>query len=261
MLQVMLDYAISLDLIAVNAAKNVEVIGRRAEDEKEIVPPNKEVMKELIGLASGDFKLVMTFAAATGVRAGELRALRWCNISFERREVRIEKRVDAYRDEDLPKTKAGKRTIPVGESLVTALRQWRLRTQFSGNDDLVFPNSVGTYFDHRNLVTRYFEPLFEDLAAKWKEERRSEKVARFNWHALRRFAISCWIDAGLPPKTVQTFAGHSSLQVTMDRYGHLFRSEGHSRVMDAISDEIWDATVPPVARSRTRVAKPDPSPQ
>ena len=88
------------------------VIGRRAEDEREIVPPNKEVMKELIGLASGNFKLLMTFAAATGVRAGELRALRWRNISFERREVRVEKRVDAYSDEDLPKTRAGKRTIP-----------------------------------------------------------------------------------------------------------------------------------------------------
>jgi integrase len=64
----------------------------------------------------------------------------------------------------------------------------------------------------------------------------------FNWHALRHFAISCWIDAGLPPKTVQTFAGHSSLQVTMDRYGHLFRSDSHGRAMDAIADTIKSAT-------------------
>jgi integrase len=72
-----------------------------------------------------------------------------------------------------------------------------------------------------------------------KEGRRNEPVVRFGWHALRHFAISCWIEAGLPPKTVQTFAGHSSLQVTMDRYGHLFRSESHGRAMDAIASEIY----------------------
>ena len=48
----------------------------------------------------------------------------------------------------------------------------------------------------------------------------------------------CWIEAGLPPKTAQTFAGHSSLQVTMDRYGHLFRSDNHGGVMDAIAHEM-----------------------
>jgi integrase len=37
---------------------------------------------------------------------------------------------------------------------------------------------------------------------------------------------------------VQTFAGHSSLQVTMDRYGHLFPSENHLIAMDAISDQL-----------------------
>jgi integrase len=45
---------------------------------------------------------------------------------------------------------------------------------------------------------------------------------RFTWHSLRHFAVSCWIEAGLAPKTVQTFVGHATLQMTMDTYGHLF---------------------------------------
>ena len=94
------------------------------------------------------------------------------------------------------------------------------------------------------MVKRKFLPLFVALAAKWKEERRNEPLEVFTWHALRHFAISCWIDAGLPPKTVQTFAGHSSLQVTMDRYGHLFRSDDHGRVMDAIAEQIYAASDP-----------------
>jgi integrase len=62
-------------------------------------------------------------------------------------------------------------------------------------------------------------------------------VPRFNWHAL--FAISCWIEAGLAPKTVQTFAGHGSLAVIMDRYGHLFKSDGHKQAMDTIARRLF----------------------
>jgi integrase len=51
--------------------------------------------------------------------------------------------------------------------------------------------------------------------------------------------VSCWIEAGLSPKTVQTLAGHSSLQVTMDRYGHLFKSDDHKKAMDAIADDTF----------------------
>jgi len=38
---------------------------------------------------------------------------------------------------------------------------------------------------------------------------------------------------------VQTFAGHSSLQVTMDRYGHLFKSDDHKKAMDAIAVDMF----------------------
>lgn len=92
-----------------------------------------------------------------------------------------------------------------------------------------------SYLNHDDMVKRRFLPLFEKLALRWQEQRRNEPLETFNWHAPRHFAISCWIDAGLAPKTVQTFAGHSSLQVTMDRYGHLFRSDDHGRIMSAIS--------------------------
>ena len=83
--------------------------------------------------------------------------------------------------------------------------------------------------------------MFDKLAALHAKDphRHPEPPARFNWHALRHFAISCWIEAGLDPKTVQTFAGHSSLAVTMDRYGHLFKSKGHKRAMDTIAKELF----------------------
>jgi integrase len=258
MLQVMLAYGISLDLIAFNAATNVEVIGRRDEEIKRIVPPSKEVMRQLIELADERFRIKLIFAAATGVRASECHALRWRHIDFDRREVRIETRVDPYGVEDVPKTKAGLRTIPLGEGVAAALVAWRQVTRFPGKDDLVFPNRLGSYDNHTDMVKRRFLPLFTKLAAIWEQERRNEPLEVFTWHALRHFAISCWIEAGLPPKAVQTFAGHSSLQVTMDRYGHLFKSDEHGRTMDAISSSLFEPRGHlPTARPRSRKLTPE----
>ena len=106
---------------------------------------------------------------------------------------------------------AGVRTVPLSARLVSMLKAWKLKSKFSGLDDLIFPNGHGRHLGHDNLIKRQFLPLFDEL----------KTVERFNWHGLRHFAVSCWIEAGLAPKTVQTFAGHASLQVTMDRYGHL----------------------------------------
>jgi hypothetical protein len=52
-------------------------------------------------------------------------------------------------------------------------------------------------------------------------------------------AVSCWIEAGLNPTIVQTFAGYSSLQVTMDRYGHFIKSDDHKKAMDQIAVDMF----------------------
>ena len=190
-----------------------------------------------------DFRVKLIVASATGVRAGEFHALRWRHFDLVRGEVKIETRVDAHGEEDVTKTAAGMREVPLGAEVVAVLKEWKLRTKFKEPDHLVFPNKRGWYENHDNMVKRKFLPLFDKLEALHADEpdKHPEPPARFNWHALRHFAISCWIEAGLLPKTVQTFAGHSSLQVTMDRYGHLFKSEDHRKAMDAIARQIFAA--------------------
>jgi integrase len=80
---------------------------------------------------------------------------------------------------------------------------------------------------HDNLVKRRYNPVLAEA-----------EVTGFNWHSLRHYAVSTWIEAGLALKTIQTFAGHSSYQITMDRYGHLFPSDDHKAAMDAIAGEL-----------------------
>jgi integrase len=240
-LQQLLAYAIDRDMVAINVARGVKVIGRRDEGARKIVPPTKEAMRALLAAADQDFRVKLAFASATGVRAGELHALRWRHLDLTKGEVKIETRVDAYGDEDVTKTAAGMRTVPLSQPLVLMLKEWKLRTKFKKPDELVFSNKRGSYIGHDNMIKRKFLPLFDKLEKRHKSDPASnpEPPARFNWHGLRHFAISCWIDAGLSPKTVQTFAGHSSLQVTMDRYGHLFKSDDHQKAMDAIAEDMF----------------------
>jgi integrase len=76
------------------------------------------------------------------------------------------------------------------------LKAWKLRTKFNKPDDLVFPNKKGGYVGHDNMVKRKFNPLFdllEELHAK--NPKKYPKVKRFNWHALRHYSISIWIEA------------------------------------------------------------------
>ena len=239
-LQQLLRFAIDRDMLGSNVAQGVKVIGRRDEGARKILPPTKEAMRALMGVADEDFRVKLAFASSTGVRAGELHALRWHHINFAKGEVKIETRVDAYHEEDVTKTAAGMRTIPLAQPLVLMLKEWKLRTKRKKPEDLMFPNKRGWYTGHDNMVKRKFLPLFEKLAAEHASDPELHQPAppRFNWHALRHFAVSCWIEAGLSPKTVQTFAGHSSLQVTMDRYGHLFKSDDHRRAMDTIGAEM-----------------------
>jgi integrase len=240
-LHAILAYAIGQDAVATNAAHGVKVIGRRDEGAKKVYVPPKEAMGALLSVADPDFRLKLIFAASTAVRASELHALRWRHLDLRGGEVKIETRVDSWRQEDTTKTAAGMRMIPLGKPVTTMLKEWRLRTEFNKDDDLVFPNKRGGYVGHPNMVKRKFKPLFDQLdELHAKNPRKYPKVERFIWHVLRHYGISLWIEADLRPKTVQTFAGHSSLAVTMDRYGHLFKSEDHKKAVDSIAKELAD---------------------
>jgi integrase len=102
-----LEYAISQDWIATNAAHRVKVIGSRGEGSKKITPPSKEAMRRVINLASDQMRLMLIFAASTGARAGEQWATRWGDVNFDKGELRISRRVDAYGDEGAPKARPG----------------------------------------------------------------------------------------------------------------------------------------------------------
>lgn len=238
-LHAMFEYGRSQDLIGTNPVTGIRVIGRRDEGSRKVVAPSTASVNAAIDVSEGMLRLMLRFSIVTGCRVGEMRALRWKHVDLVAGQVRIETRVDAWGNEDGQGTKslAGNRTIPIGKKMISELVSFHKRTKFYREDDLIF-TLRGKYINYQFLsihLKRCFKSI-EDRCVK--EPRNRTPPPSFTWHALRHYAISSWIDAGLAPKVIQTFAGHSSLAVTMDRYGHMFPSETHREAMDQIARSL-----------------------
>jgi integrase len=162
-------------------------------------------------------------AIFAGLRASELRGLRWSDVDLKRGDLHVRQRADRYGKIGRPKSEAGKRTVPLPPMLVSALREHCLASP-KNELDLVFVNSRGG-IEHRNtIVERGFHPA--QVAAGVINGDGKAKYPGL--HSLRHFYAS-WcinrrVDGGLelPLKVVQARLGHASIQMTADTYGHLF---------------------------------------
>jgi integrase len=102
--------------------------------------------------------------------------------------------------------------------------QWRLICPKS-NLDLVFPNTVGHIDSVQGIHARFWVPLQIKCGLMT-----DTGEPRYNFHMLRHAAASLFIKyLGWTPKRLQVVMGHSSIQQTFDRYGHLFESAEFDR--------------------------------
>jgi integrase len=196
-----------------------------------------------------------------GLRASELRGLRWADVDFEAREINVNQRADVYHKIGNLKSKSGYRSVPCPPIVLNALKEWKLicpRRDTGKKDangepvvvlDLVFPNGMGNVEALSNIMQRGFDPI--QVAAGIAEikpllnagqpvldESRAPKmvtVAKYGMHALRHACASLWIEQGMNPKRIQKLMGHATIAMTYDRYGHLFAdAEGDQRAAEDI---------------------------
>jgi integrase len=187
--------------------------------------PAPEEIRTLIAHLSGRWRPLLLTAIFTGLRASELRGLRWTDLNLKRNELHVRQRADRYGKMGAPKSETSERTIPLAPVLANALREWKLVCP-KGELDLVFPNGAGRIESHSNIIHRGLEPA--QVAAGITAGNGKAKYTGL--HSLRHFYAS-WcinrrVDGGLelPLKLVQARLGHASVQMTADRYGHLFPS-------------------------------------
>lgn len=224
--------------VAQNVAKAASVVKRRKSEKKRRGdPPERAALRAMLEAAADDFAdfrpLLMT-AIFTGLRASEIRGLRWEDVDFKEATISVKQRADQWGDIDAPKSDAGFRTIPMPPSLVTELREWKLRCPI-GPLGLVFPTSTGTVMYHSNLLRRLYWPLQikagvcdpVKVDGKVKKDARGKPVmrARYGLHHLRHAAASAWIKQRVDWKRLTVWMGHESVQTTIDIYGHLVADE------------------------------------
>jgi integrase len=202
-------------------------------------------IRRLIPHLTGPRRALLMTAIFTGLRASELRGLRWTDIVLPKPpkaheepksgEIHVRQRADQWKTIGAPKSAAGTRTVPIPPQLVKILREHKLACPNSPLG-LAFPNARGNVDDLPHIVQRTLQPAM--IAAGLVTADGKPKYT--GMHALRHAYASCCIyrkvDGGLelPLKVVQARLGHSSIAMTADVYGHLFsRGDDGKELADA----------------------------
>ena len=211
--------------IAHNVAEGVSIAAdkravRKLEVGRDIPTPDE--VRRIIEAARGRWRALLVVAAFTGLRASELRGLRWADVDLSKGTIHVRQRADAWGTIGRPKTQTSERAIPIGPYVINTLKEWKLGCP-KIHLDLVFPSSEA--------------PMTHDVmmnSGYWPAQRtagviKAEGGPKYRGiHALRHFFASWLInrrrDGGLelPLKTVQQRMGHSTIVLTADLYSHLF---------------------------------------
>ena len=232
----MFDKAMEDEFVVKNPAKSVRL--PKNKPAREIKALSKEDQETFFECASGTFyNNLFIVAVNTGLRPGELFALTEKNINFAKGELYVtntllyqkldgdEKKTFHLED---PKTYTSRRTVPINKICMSALlSQVRIHkilyNKSPYKNNLEFPNLLFTTRHCTPLNSVLYSAAIDKIVNEINLMRDSlDKMESFSGHTFRHtFATRCF-EAGIEPKTVQSYLGHASLQMTMDLYTSVF---------------------------------------
>jgi len=210
-----LDIAVRDGLIARNPASLVQ---RPAKDSTEAMFLDIEQLKALIAKAEGPMRVPVLILAVTGIRRGELLALRWSDVELEAGTLSVSAGMRRTKAEGLEragaKTPSSRRTVPVPTAVIAELKSLK-RDVLPGAP--AFPTKSGGFQDPRN-----FNRKFALIAGKAGLDATP--------HALRHSAATAMIAAGVPLTTVADVLGHSDIRITASVYNHVVDAQRRAAV-------------------------------
>jgi integrase len=187
---------------------------------------------EAVALAEGHpdrYRALIYLAVDSGMRWSELVGLRRARLDVRTRKIRVTEqlvRLDTgewLRKE--PKTGASVRSITISSLTASVLAEHLEHFATPGLDGLVFPNRAG----HPLISSSFWNNVFSPAMAR--------AGVRCRFHDLRHTSVALAIAEGAHPKAIQSRMGHSSINVTLDRYGHLF-PELDEKLADAFGERL-----------------------
>lgn len=185
-------------------------------------------------------------ALATGMRRGELIALTWDCVDFDKRQIFVKGSVSCVRDPATgkmnlqygsPKTKTSRRKVPVIASLIPVLQAHHAEQQ-------AVREQAGSAWNEKNLV-------FCSVVGNWLEPRRIRSnlndviaaagMEHFSFHSLRHTFATRMLEKEVPAKVVSEILGHRDVKTTLDIYSQVFDTTAHeqaAKLNDLFEDKV-----------------------
>ncbi|MCX6083291.1 MAG: site-specific integrase [Chloroflexi bacterium] len=217
-----LNHALKMGMIGRNP---VDAVTRPKFKHKEMNTFDENQVRSLLSVVQGTRSDALYYIAiTTGMRQGELLGLKWSDIDWRNRSIHVQRQVQRTSKGGLgfcePKSEAGKRTIVLGRTVFDKLRAQidiLEKEKAEAGDkwqefDLIFPSTVGTPLDHRNVYRDYKEIL--NVAG----------LPDLRFHDLRHTAATLMFKQGVHPKVVQERLGHADITLTLNTYSHVLPS-------------------------------------
>ncbi|MEX2551526.1 MAG: site-specific integrase [Actinomycetota bacterium] len=189
----------------------------------------KAQIGELASAIDPHYRSLVIVAAATGLRFGELTALRVKHLDQLRRLIHVKEGmtdVEGQLSFGPLKTKASRRTVSIPKFVVGFMVDAISTRPSLGADDLIFVGKAGAPLRASNFRQRFWEPAV-----------RASVGAPCRFHDLRHSHAAILISAGVHPKVIQRRLGHSSIKTTLDTYGHVF--EGLDQEASVAFETAW----------------------
>ena len=203
--------ALRLGDVSVNPCANLDLPAVRGRRER-IASPDEAAA--LLAALEPRERAIYATAFYAGLRLGELRALRWDDLDLAVGTIRIERALDHKGETIAPKSRAGRRSVPMVAVLRDHLLDWKLR---GGGEGYAF-GVQGRPFAQSSVHSR--------ARRAWAKL----GLQPIGLHEARHVFASVLIAAGVNAKAISTYLGHSSIAITYDLYGHLMPgSEAEAR--------------------------------
>jgi integrase len=199
--------------ITVNPCDNAEKVSERHSDEFNVLDV-EQVHAVARAATDGQLAALFTVAAFTGLRQGEILALRWRHVDFANRILHVRRNLPAGASvKDTPKSHRA-RSVPLSDQAVVALDGLSRRENFTGGDDLVFGSVVSEHLNDDVVRDAFYDAL---EAAELGHLREKDEPIVF--HDLRHtFGTQC-AAKGIDLRRIQAWMGHANIATTM-RYLH-----------------------------------------
>jgi len=227
--------------IAENAAQKTKLPRRQHGTERTVLTPVQ--VRNLVTALNHPARSVTLLLVLTGLRVGELLALRWGSVDLNARMLRVCETVyDGHFDQ--PKTKRSARTIPIGTE--TAEIFAAIRPAVVDTKALVFATREGLPLERWNLLRKHLKPAAKKLG-----------LPGVTWHLLRHSHATMLDSVGTPIGTMQSLLGHSTPDITREIYLHAIPEE-QRRAVESVERLVfgpkWTQVQAPAQPASARVS-------